>query len=131
MESTPHGLTAPPNFWPYATYAYKSFEVPIHPAFLPLPYRTVPMQYSQMGAGSCPFRTKSQSFTIEAILNKNKNETSMYPDLTCDINSFTPASLKSGPCQVAGNHPYLPSVSDGGTLITADKKQLDPNNRGE
>ncbi|XP_022289423.2 uncharacterized protein LOC111101275 [Crassostrea virginica] len=109
------GYPFPPGFWPFATCAgMKTMDLPIHPAFIHTPYPTYPIPTS----ATVPhiihpgIRSKADSFTIDAILNRDKTDSvarklrsPSYLDSECgkevDIHSRRHQRL------FANSHPYL------------------------
>lgn len=109
------GYPFPPGFWPFATCAgMKTMDLPIHPAFIHTPYPTYPIHSS----ATIPhmihpgIRSKADSFTIDAILNRDKSDSvsrklksPSYLDSECgkdlDIHSRRHQRL------FANSHPYL------------------------
>lgn len=109
------GYPFPPGFWPFATCAgMKTMDLPIHPAFIHTPYPTYPIHSS----ATIPhmihpgIRSKADSFTIDAILNRDKSDSvsrklksPSYHDSECgkdlDIHSRRHQRL------FANSHPYL------------------------
>lgn len=71
------GYPFPPGFWPFATCAgLKTMDLPIHPAFIHTPYPTytIPPSTTVPPMIHPGVRSKADSFTIDAILNRGKSD---------------------------------------------------------
>lgn len=62
----------PNGFWPFSGCGIKGMELPIHPAFMNTPHSNFPFQTSTTSSSSTR-SSKSDSFSIDAILNRDRN----------------------------------------------------------
>lgn len=113
MHSTSAQMMAMANsFWPLA-YSLKSYDLSLHPAFLSSAYRSLPtLPYpppqnttTPPTNSSSPPTTKSDKFSIDAILNKDKRSDSPSSvSSTEDIKKYSQTFLECDKLQESAFH---------------------------
>ncbi|KAL4231355.1 hypothetical protein ACF0H5_008934 [Mactra antiquata] len=114
MHSTSAQMMAMANtFWPLA-YSLKSYDLSLHPAFLSSAYRSIPtLQYPSTQNTTPPTNTSSQpttttksdKFSIDAILNRDKrSESPSSVSSTDEIKKYSKSFLECDKMQESAYH---------------------------
>lgn len=124
QSNSAHMMAMANSFWPFAYSFGKSYDLSLHPAFLSSACRTLPAlplsPYTQTnGQTSVPSQpSKSDKFSIDAILNRDKRPDSTGSSVADDTKKFSTAFLENEKLHetsvarrhqrlLEASHPYL------------------------